>query len=72
MPLIGRKVAFAVRDVRFPTPAAVMEQLHGDARLSGLVVGVSDSGLDPDAFVVVRVDGVGSPVVVAVERIVEA
>ena len=69
MPLIGQRVAFAVKDVCFPAPASVLDQLHANDLLSGQIVGVSDSGSTADAFAVVRVDGLENPVVIAVERI---
>jgi hypothetical protein len=65
----GRRVCFAIKDVYFPAPEAVLGELHGNDLLSGQVVDVSDSGLDPEAFVVVKVDTLDDPVVVAVERI---
>ena len=69
MTIVGRKVVFAVKDVYFPAPAAVLEQLHGNEVISGQIVDVSDSGRQHDAFAVVRVDGLETPVVIAMERI---
>ncbi|HXT31087.1 MAG TPA: hypothetical protein VN716_17445 [Vicinamibacterales bacterium] len=69
MAIIGRKVAFAVKDVYFPAPTAVLGQLHGNEVISGQIVGVSDSGRHHEAFAVVRVDGLEAPVVIAIERI---
>jgi hypothetical protein len=69
MAIIGRTVAFAVRDVYFPAPAAVLGQLHGNEVISGQIVDVSDSGRQQEAFAVVRVDGLEMPVVIAMERI---
>jgi hypothetical protein len=71
MDLMGRRVHFAVKDIYFPAPEAVLGQLHRDDLMSGQVVDVSDSGLDPGAFVVVKVDKLDDPVVVSVERIRE-
>jgi hypothetical protein len=69
MTIIGRKVAFAVKDVYFPAPGAVLGQLHGNEVISGQIVDVSDSGRQHEAFAVVRVDGLEAPVVIAMERI---
>ncbi len=71
MELKGRWVQFAIRDIYFPGPDVVMNELHGGDLLTGEIVDVSDSGPDPDAFVVIRVDGLERPVVVAVSRIHE-
>jgi hypothetical protein len=69
MELKGRRVRFAIKDIYFPAPEAVLGELHGDDLISGQVVDVSDSGADPEAFVVVKVDTLDDPVVVSVERI---
>ena len=69
MELKGRRVHFAIKDIYFPAPGAVLGEMHGEDLMSGQVVDVSDSGLDPDAFVVVKVDNLDDPVVVSVERI---
>jgi DUF917 family protein len=69
MGIIGRRVAFAVKDIYFPALAAVLAQLHGNDVLSGQIVDVSDSGRQHEAFAVVRVDGLEAPVVIAMERI---
>ena len=69
MELKGRRVCFSVKDIYFPAPGTVLDELHGDDLLSGHVVDVSDSGRDPEAFVVVKVDTLADPVVVSVERI---
>ena len=71
MELKGRWVQFAIRDIYFPGPDVVLHELHGGDLLSGQIVDVSDSGADPHAFVVVKVEGLESPVVVAVNRIHE-
>ena len=71
MELRGRSVRFAIRDIYFPGPEVVLHELHGRDLLSGEIIDVSDSGADPDAFVVVKVEGLESPVVVAADRIHE-
>ena len=69
MELKGRSVQFAIRDIYFPGPDVVLHELHGRDLLSGQIIDVSDSGEDPDAFVVIKVDGLEGPVVVAADRI---
>ena len=71
MSLKGRWVQFTIRDIYFPGPEAVLQELHGGDLLSGQIVDVSDGGADPQAFVVVKVEGLENPVVVAVARVHE-
>ena len=68
MELKGRCVQFAIRDIYFPPPETVLVELHGDEVMFGTVVDTSD-GPDAAAFVVVSVDALADPVVVAVDRI---
>jgi hypothetical protein len=70
--LRGRIIQFRVRDIHLPEPVAVLEELHGGDILEGKVVDVSDSGREGDAFVVIEVDGLNQPCVLAVERILRA
>jgi pyridoxal biosynthesis lyase PdxS len=69
MDLQGLWVNFAIRDITFPTPDAVLRALHADDVLIGQVVDVSDSGAKQDEFIVVKVEGLEEPVVVPVARI---
>ena len=71
MELKGRSVQFAIRDIYFPRPEVVLHELHGGDLISGEIVDVSDSGEDQAAFVVVKVEGLENPVVVAVSSIHE-
>ena len=71
MSLKGRWVEFTIRDIYFPGPEAVLQQLHGGDLLSGQVVDVSDIGADSQGFVVVKVEGLENAVVVAVDRVHE-
>jgi hypothetical protein len=61
MELKGRRVDFAIKDIYFPAPGTVLDELHGDDLISGQIVDVSDSGFDPEAFVVVKVDKLDVP-----------
>lgn len=65
--LQGRLVAFAVRDIGFPTPESVLMILHSEEVLQGEVIDVSH-GIS-ERFVVVKVAGLDQPIVVPVERI---
>ena len=69
MELHGVWARFAVRDITFPSPDAVLRALHEHDVISGRVVDVSDSGHTQDAFVVVSVEGLEQPVVVAVANV---
>lgn len=63
--LKGRYVKFRVRDIHLPEPTVVLQQLHGGDVLKGKVVDFSDSGRDGGAFVVIEVDGLREPCVLA-------
>src|SRR6266568_2131479 len=67
--LRGRYVQFCVRDIHLPEPTVVLQELHGGEVLEGRVVDFSDSGREGGAFVVIEVDGLRQPCVLAVERI---
>ena len=64
-----RLVHFRVCDLWHPEPREVLEQLHGDDLLQGRVLDVSSGGDRAAMFAVIEVPGIGSPVVVAVDRI---
>jgi hypothetical protein len=67
----GRSVRFHVRDVHLPEPGAVLEQLHAGDVLEGVVVDVSDDTAQ-NLFVVVSVNGLRQPCVIAAGRILSA
>jgi hypothetical protein len=69
MDLRDQRVQFKIRDVYHPDPLQVLLDLHGDDLLTGKVVALSDSGMQKDAFVVVKVEGIEEPIIVSVERI---
>ena len=60
---------FRLGDIYLPDPLAVVFELHGNELLRGRVVEMSDSGEQPNAFVVVEVEGVPHRVVVPVDRV---
>ena len=67
----NQRVRFKIRDVYYPDPTKVLLDLHGEDLLAGMVVDISDSGMQVDAFVVVEVEGIAEPVIVPVGRIVD-
>jgi hypothetical protein len=67
--LKGRQVQFLVDDIHLPEPAVVLRQLHAGEVLSGTVVDLSDGGIDGRVFVVIEVQGLQNPCVLAAERI---
>ena len=67
--LRNRLVHFRIMDIRFPEPAQVLAQLHGQDVLQGRVVDMSDSGDDARAFAVVEVEGLEQQVVVPARQL---
>jgi hypothetical protein len=66
----GEPVEFFVRDIYLPDPAAILAELHDGDRLKGKVLDLSDDARDDgSAFLVVEVEGLRDPCIVAVERI---
>ena len=65
----GLRVDFAIRDVIFPPPDAVLKELHEHDVICGEVLDVSAGAANETMFVVVRVDGMETPVVVPVDRL---
>jgi hypothetical protein len=64
-------VQFKVCDIYHPDPIQVLLDLHGNDLLTGKVIDVSDSGSHMEAFVVVEVEGIPTPIVVPVDRLVD-
>ena len=62
-------VHFKVCDVYHPDPTQLLLDLHGNDLLTGKVIDVSDSGSHTEAFVVVEVERIVTPIVVPVERL---
>jgi hypothetical protein len=68
----NQRVRFKIRDVYYPDPMKILLDLHGEDSLAGMVVDITDSGMQVDAFVVIEVEGIAEPVIVPVARIIEA
>jgi hypothetical protein len=62
-----RWVHFKICDVHIPEPARVLRDLYGENLLQGRVMEVSKSG--GETFAVVDVEGIPTPVIIAVDRI---
>jgi hypothetical protein len=69
MDLRNQWVQFKIRDVYHPDPTTILIDLHGNDLLTGKVIDLSDSGLQKDTFVVVKVKGIEELLIVPVERI---
>jgi hypothetical protein len=69
MELRNRWVSFKIRDVYIPDSQTLLMELHGDDILQGKTIDLSDSGTKEEAFVVVEVEGVAQPVIIAVSRL---
>jgi hypothetical protein len=69
MELRDRWVSFKIRDVSIPDSQTLLMELHGDDILQGKTIDLSDSGTKEEAFVVVEVEGVAQPVIIAVSRL---
>jgi hypothetical protein len=67
----NQRVRFKIRDVYYPDPMKILLDLHGEDSLAGMVVDITDSGMQVDAFVVIEVEGIAEPVIVPVARIIE-
>lgn len=68
--LIGRLVRFRLRDIHLPDPSSVLEQLHGDDVLQGEVIDSAESATDSGVFLVIRVDGLSQPILLAVGGVI--
>ena len=69
MDLRNRWVRFKVLDIYYPDPTKVLIDLHGHEILTGKVLDLSDSGMQEDVFIVVKIEGIEEPVIVPMERI---
>jgi hypothetical protein len=69
MDLRGLRAHFAIRDIAFPSPDAVLKALHADDILAGQIVDVSESDDRDHGFVVVAIAGLEQPVVVHIAHV---
>lgn len=66
----GAKVTFRLSEVICPDVAQVLRQVTPELRVSGRVSYLSDCGSMKDHFAIVDVNGVASPLIVPVSRLV--
>ena len=65
-----RTVKFLVRDIYLPNPAAILSELHERETLTGIVVDLSDDARDERAaFLVIAVEGLREPCIVAADQV---
>ncbi len=69
--LKNQVVHFRVHDIYLPALQEILNVLHGNDILEGKVVDLTDSGLQKNAFVVVKVEGVKNFVIVPVEKVID-
>jgi hypothetical protein len=67
--LLSRLVRFKIRDIYHPDPACLLEELHGNDSLEGEIQGLSDSGNEKEAFVIVKVERVNRDIIVPAKKI---
>ena len=65
--LKNRWVHFKISDVHIPDPASLLRDLYGNHLLQGRVSEISERA--GKRFVIVEVEGIPTPVIVSVERI---
>ena len=69
MELRDRWVNFRISSVYHPSPRDLAIQLHGNDLLQGKVLGFSDSGTRPRAYVIVKVEALDDPIVLPMESV---
>lgn len=72
MDLRNQWVSFRTRDVYLPDPQQVLLEMFGNDLLTGRVADLSDHGMQQEAFAVVEVEGLSQPVIVPVDRLLDA
>jgi len=62
-------VQFKVRDVYIPDPQAVLDELFGNRVLHGEVVDLSDDGTSGGTYLVVKVEGIRSLLMIPSDKV---
>jgi hypothetical protein len=62
-------VQFCIGDIVHPLPAQVLCQLYEKTSLHGEVIAVTDDGVQPGGFLVVKVQGLDEPVIVPAQKV---
>jgi hypothetical protein len=65
----GHLCRFKLADVICPDRQQVLGQITPAVQVSGRVVFLSDEGERKDCYAVIEVDGIGTPLIVPVERL---
>ena len=66
----GKRAKFKALDIHLPDPVDALIEMYGDNVMHGEVMDLSDSGMQKDAFALIRVEGMQKIVVVPVDRII--
>jgi len=66
----GKIAKFKALDIHLPDPIDALIELYGDSVVQGEIMDLSDSGMQKDAFALIRVEGMQKIVVVPVDRII--
>ena len=69
MDIKSRWVHFRIRDVYIPEPQQLLATLHGEDLLQGRVIEISQGTGMTQSYVVVEVEGLEHPVIVAAENV---
>jgi hypothetical protein len=69
MVLRDQRICFKIRDIYHAEPTQVLIGLHSSDTLLGQVIDLSDSGLQKDSFIAVKVEAIEEPLIVPAERI---
>lgn len=64
-----RRYRFRLADVICPDREQMRLAVTGELEVTGEVMFLSDRGLEPDRFAILSVAGLGSPVIVPVDRL---
>ena len=65
----GKRYRFRLDDVICPDRQQIVVQITPNLEVAGQVMFLSDSGDEPEAFAVMEVEGIGSPVIIPVEKL---
>jgi hypothetical protein len=68
----GHECRFRLADVICPDRQQMLNQITADLEVSGRITFLSDEGERKDCFAIIEVDGIGSPLIVPVERLQDA
>ncbi len=67
--ILHRQVKFRIQSIYMPEPADILQELYGNAELTGEVVDFSDSGTQNDHYAIIEVAGLHRPILVPVDAL---